>query len=144
MNTLHKKRKIAIVVSSVIFAVVIGSIIWEYGILPFLVSSKSSTIEITGTIDYTGIPEPDGVPIHGFSYLFTLDEGQENKVGELKHNFLHLVGESLEPELEEKHVMVQGTYVEQYEEYARLTKGFITSSDPRGPVIVVKSIKILN
>ena len=139
------KRKIAIVVGSVIFAVVIGPIIWDYGILPILVSSKYSTIEITGTIDYTGIPEqPDRVYLHGFGYLFTPDAGQENKVGELKHNFLPLVGESLEPELEEKHVMVQGIFVEQYKEYAILTKGFVTSSEPWGPAIVVKSIKILN
>ena len=38
------------------------------------------SVDITGTIDYTGLPEPDLAPIHGFLFMFIPDESERSKL----------------------------------------------------------------
>ena len=102
---------------------------------------KEKTINVKGKVDYEGIPEPELFPIEGFKYHLIVSESDRNKV---KYNEkVTIVGNVLNPSLEEQEVEVTGIFVEDYQIYRIEHREPISSADPQGPVIIVESVRIL-
>ena len=131
---MKKKYKFGIISGSVLFLVlaVPNLMIWMY----------FPSIEISGTIDYTGLPPPPQDPMHGFRYHFYPEENELYKLSEVKLDRISLVGDSLYPELDEKKVRISGLLVDDVEVYNSL-KFQLTLFGPR-IAIAVNEIEILN
>ena len=119
-------------------------VVWFYPSLVLLI--KYPSVDITGTIDYTGLPEPESSEYHGFRFLFIPDESERSKLSvDSRFDLLTLWPNNLDPSLDNKIVRIRGTFIEDYSQYLRdifLGRGLSTS--PVGPVIKITNIQVLD
>jgi len=133
------KRKTAVII--------VGLSIFSVALLypTIMLWTKYPSVDITGTIDYTGIPEPEIREYHGFRFLFVPEESERGKLPvDSSFDILTLTG-NLDPSLDGRNVRIRGTFIEDYSQYLRDTfQGRGLSSQPVGPVIKVTNIQVLN
>ena len=133
-----------IVVGSTLFLAYFSLLFPFYSIVLWL---KYPSVEIVGAVDYTGFPEPEGRPIHGYRYLIipeasemTILEGSGTDRVTLWGNRMGL----LNPEYEGKKVMVRGIFIENYQRYLSETFQLAPSINPGGgAVILLRDIQII-
>ncbi len=97
------KRKTSAVTITIIVGLSITFVVLFYPTVVLWV--KYPSVQITGTIDYTGLPEPEGIPIHGFNYLFVPDQGEiRDLFGNPFPDLITLQGSEFDPDLDGKRV----------------------------------------
>ena len=103
------------------------------------------SVDITGTIDYTGLPEPKLNFDGGLRFLFVPEESERSKLSvDSRFDLLTLRGADLDPTMDGKNVTVRGIFVNDYSKYLRESFQGRLSSTPTGPVIIVRNIEVLN
>ena len=106
---------------------------------------KYPSVDVIGTVDYTGLPEPDLAPIHGFLFMFIPDESERSKLSlDSRFDLVMLWPSNLDPRLDDKIVRIRGIFIDDYSTYRRETfQGRGLSGGPSGPVILVSNIEPL-
>src|SRR3989344_3666747 len=111
--------------------------------LTFLGEPPAKETVVEGVVDYTGTPQTDLLPIHGYEYYLVTDSNVRVRLWE--EGFVEKGHQILQPNLEGERVRVTGVLVEDYSEYARRRGrvSVITSADPEGRVLTVSKAEVM-